>query len=32
MVYDAFVGIPFYKPEGYPTKSVTCGFMAGWWL
>lgn len=32
MVYDAFVGIPFYKPEGYPTKSVTCGFMAGWRL
>ena len=30
LFYDAFVGVPFYKPDGYPTKSITCGFMTGW--
>lgn len=30
LFYDVFAGIPLYKPQGYPTKSVTCGFSAGW--
>ena len=29
LFYDAFVGVPLYKPSGYKTDSVTAGFQAG---
>lgn len=30
LFYDAFVGVPLVKPEGYPTDSVTAGFSLSW--
>lgn len=29
LFYDAFVGVPLYKPSGYVTDHVTTGFQAG---
>jgi len=29
LFYDAFVGMPLYKPEGYKTNHITAGFQAG---
>lgn len=30
LFYDAFIGRPIYRPEGYHTKRITGGFSAGW--
>lgn len=29
LFYDAFIGMPLYKPEGYKTNHITAGFQAG---